>query len=164
MAKSADKEALASRIKDIESHLKLNSRQFALKIGMDPSQLSKIENAVLGLSSEYANKIYELFGVNTSWLLYGRGAKGMWSNVPHEKNRKLSNDQSIEITEEIGTVVGKMQERIIKLEASVTVILVTLAQSVSTESGKAIAIVSSELRKAIDEEADRLFDLSRKKS
>lgn len=80
------------------------------------------------------------------------------TNVSHGK------EDVVVITESLPTIIGSMQEELIRLKAITTVLLVTVEQSVSTQTGKSIASVSVELRKAIDDEANRLFDQLGKKA
>lgn len=54
-------------------------------------------------------------------------------------------------------IIGKMEEDLIRIDASMTILSVTLAEVISKTTGKAIGSVSVELSKAIDQEVDRLY-------
>lgn len=111
MSKGTDKQGVAKRIIEIQQHLKVNSRNFAISIGMDPSQMSKIEKGALGISANYADKISELYGVNVSWILTGKGEKGIWKKNPNEFG----------ITKDSEIIVGETEERLLRIEAHLEV-------------------------------------------
>lgn len=50
-----------------------NSRAFALKHGIDPSQLSKIQKGVRGLTVDKAVEFATTYGIDLNWLLTGVG-------------------------------------------------------------------------------------------
>lgn len=56
----------------------------------------------------------------------------------------------------IEDIIKEVNERIIKLEAQATIMIVSLAQVLSNQTGRAIGNVSVELSKAIDEEMMRM--------
>lgn len=78
---SSDGNTVGKRILFIQKELGLNSRQFAISLEIDPSQMSKIEKDKLGLSKGAAESISRVYNIPIEWLMYG---KGVWKNVPHE--------------------------------------------------------------------------------
>lgn len=63
---------IKDRLIFLRGELKLNGRQFAKSIGVDPSQYSKIESGKLNIDN-YVRAISELYNVNANWLLFGQG-------------------------------------------------------------------------------------------
>lgn len=50
-----------------------SQRAFALQAGIDPSNMTKIRNGVIGVTSSLAKKIERAFGYSALWLLKGEG-------------------------------------------------------------------------------------------
>lgn len=156
MPKGIDKQALAERIKEIQKHFKINSRTFAAEIGMDTSQLSKIESGTLGLSTKYALSINEKFGVNVNWILTGKGDKGLWKKIPHHGSEV--HEDSVPY----GKIIGEQEERLLRIEAHLEVYENAIAGLLS-ESKNDFAKKVGELRAEVQSAVNRRFDELRKK-
>lgn len=66
--------SLGERLKQLYTALNFKSgRQFAISLGIDPSQFSKIENGKLRLSFDNFKDIVAKHNVNPAWLLDGEG-------------------------------------------------------------------------------------------
>lgn len=63
------------RLEIVIRESKTSPRSFAIKAGIDPSNLSKMRNGNLDVSVKTARKIEMAYGVSVEWLLYGRGPK-----------------------------------------------------------------------------------------
>jgi len=157
MSKGIDKQALAERIKEIQKHFKINSRKFASEIGMDTSQLSKIEGGSLGLSTKYALSINEKFGVNVNWILTGKGDKGIWNIVPHHGGSVVH-----EASVPYGKLIGEQEERLLRIEAHLEVYENAIAGLLS-ESKNDFAKKVGELRAEVQSAVNRRFDELKKK-
>ena len=79
-----NKKEAGLRLTQIIEQSGLNSRQFALHIGGDPSYLAKMEKGLKGISPAYIKKIEEKFFVRGHWILFGEGEKNFGQKVPHE--------------------------------------------------------------------------------
>jgi hypothetical protein len=156
MSKAIDKQALAERIKEIQKHFKINSRKFATEIGMDPSQLSKIEGETLGLSTKYALTINEKFGVNVNWILTGKGDKGVWMKLPYHGS-EVHEDAA-----PYGKIIGEQEERLLRIEAHLEVYENAIAGLLS-ESKNDFAKKVGELRDEVQSAVNRRFDELKKK-
>jgi transcriptional regulator with XRE-family HTH domain len=155
MSKGIDKQGVAARIKEIQEKLKINSRSFAISIGMDPSQLSKIEKGALGISSTYATKINELYGVNVTWILNGKGDKGMWKNIPN----------SFAVTKDKDDSVGEIEERLLRIEAHLEVFENAIAGLLADSKKEDFFKTVAELRETVQGVAKRrLGELKQKSS
>jgi transcriptional regulator with XRE-family HTH domain len=151
MSKGIDKQALAERIKEVQKHFNLNSRKFAAEIGMDTSQLSKIESGNLGLSTSYATTINEQFGVNVNWLLTGKGEKGSWNRIPYFGN---------EVREDrvpYGNLIGEQEERLLRIEAHLEVYENAIAGLLAESKNDFVKKVG-ELRAEVQSAVNRRFD------
>ena len=51
----------------------INSRQFAISIGIDPSQFSKIQKGAAAISLAKVVEISSKYNVNITWLIQGTG-------------------------------------------------------------------------------------------
>jgi len=153
MSKGTDTQSLAKRIKEVQEYYNLNSRNFAIEIGMDPSQMSKIEKGRLGLSAKSAMAINERFGVNVNWILTGKGDKGIWNNIPHE---------SIPITAEKNELLGETEERLLRIEAHLEVYENAIAGLLS-ESNKDFMEIVGKLRTEVQAAVKRRLDALKKK-
>jgi transcriptional regulator with XRE-family HTH domain len=58
------------------------SRQLALRLNMDASQLKKIEKGIRGLTVEKAVEISTIYGISLNWLLRGVGDKFIEKEKP----------------------------------------------------------------------------------
>jgi transcriptional regulator with XRE-family HTH domain len=69
-----------------------NSRQFALKIGMDPSQLAKVEKGTVGLSYKMADRIASVYGVDVEYIMKGQqlNAGDNFENILNDTEGKMS--------------------------------------------------------------------------
>lgn len=146
MSKGIDKQGVATRIKEIQDKLKINSRNFAISIGMDPSQLSKIEKGALGISTQYASKINETYGVNVSWILTGKGEKGIWKKFP---------EQPIEVFEEKVNASGNIEERLLRIEAHLEVFENAIAGLLSDSKKADFFKTVAELRETVQAVVNR---------
>lgn len=156
MSKSIDKQALAERVNEIQKHFNLNSRKFATEIGMDTSQLSKIEAGILGLSTKYALTINEIFGVNVNWILTGKGDKGVWNRIPHHES--MVHEDSVPY----GKLIGVQEERLLRIEAHLAVYENAIAGLLSESKNDFVKKVG-ELRAEVQSEVNRRFDELKKK-
>jgi transcriptional regulator with XRE-family HTH domain len=156
MSKGIDKQGVAERIKEVQTKLDINSRNFAITIGMDPSQLSKIEKGALGISTSYASKINELFGVSVSWLLTGKGDKGVWNKIP--SHGSMVHENSVPY----GKIVGEQEERLLRIEAHLAVFENAIAGLLSESKNDFVKKVG-ELRTEVQSEVNRRFDELNKK-
>lgn len=83
--KEEKKQQVGKRISYAIEKLGITDRQFALKIGVDPSQLSKILSGKLGLTHEKAVSIRDNFPIiSVGWILEGEEPEPQWKKVPHE--------------------------------------------------------------------------------
>lgn len=65
--------SIADRIAIIRENNKLNSRQMAISLDIDPSQYLKIEKGKLNLPVEKAKVLCSTYGIDINWLLTGEG-------------------------------------------------------------------------------------------
>lgn len=84
--------------------------------------------------------------------------KKFYDSFKNELSGKLD-----EVTADRDKLIIEMQKDIIKLEARVNVLMITLADIVSKVDNKAIAIVDSELTEATNREAKALLEELKKK-
>lgn len=61
------------RLPLIRSHFGVSARQFAIKLGVDPSQYLKTEKGKYELSHEAAAELSSAYSVNLDWLFTGKG-------------------------------------------------------------------------------------------
>lgn len=64
---------IGKRLKEIQSYKGISSRKMALAIGVDPSQLLKIEKGKMGLTAEQAKEVSSVYGISIDWLYNGEG-------------------------------------------------------------------------------------------
>ena len=57
------------RVKELRGYMSL--KEFAAPLGVTPANVSKIENGEIGLSSDLAKKICDVYDVSMDWL-FGR--------------------------------------------------------------------------------------------
>lgn len=81
----------------------------------------------------------------------------------HSKLFQNDSSDSLHLTGELEQIIGDLKEKAIRLEAQATVTIVSLAQVLSNQTGRAIGSVSVELSKAIDEEVNRILREQKKK-
>jgi predicted transcriptional regulator len=91
-----------------------------------------------------------------------------WKSVFGEDLMKYVETNVSEVREdaieyEVGTpLIKELTKEIKQLKATVHILKVTVAQIAATQNGKAIGSMLVELDRAIDEEADRLFEEDKK--
>lgn len=73
------------------------------------------------------------------------------------------NEKGFKITADRDKLIADLQKEVVKLEARVNVLMITLADIVSKVDNKAIAIVDSELTEATNREAKALLEELKKK-
>jgi hypothetical protein len=152
MSKGIDKQGVATRINEIQDKLKINSRSFAISIGMDPSQMSKIEKGALGISAAYASKINEVYGVNVSWILTGKGEKGVWRKIP-------KNMEEIGLLANPERLIGEQEERLLRIEACLEVYenaIAGLLAETKSDFPKKVGELRSEVQSAVSRRLDEL--------
>lgn len=62
------------RLREVQAHFKLNNNQFAEKIGIDKSNISKIYNGQRTIGDGIINKIVVNCNVSKEWFLTGQGS------------------------------------------------------------------------------------------
>lgn len=84
------------KIKELRKLKKLNQKEFSDRIGIDNSQLSKIEQGKLNPTLAQLLEIASIFDVSLDWLV------GKESEVKQESNQQLSpiNDKYVQLLEE----------------------------------------------------------------
>lgn len=84
------------KIKELRKLKKLNQKEFSDRIGIDNSQLSKIEQGKLNPTLAQLLEISSIFDVSLDWLV------GKESEVKQESNQQLSpiNDKYVQLLEE----------------------------------------------------------------
>lgn len=124
---------------------KLKQQDVADKIGITLRQYNKYEAGDFPkYKSDNIRAIDTFLGTKIYELLY-----------------EQKNEDRIEY--EIGTPLFKeLTKEIKQLKATVYILKVTVAQLAATSSGKAIGTMLVEMDRAIDEEADRLFEEDKK--
>lgn len=139
-------EHLGDKLKEYRKGKDWNQDQMAtfLKIGYRTYQ--KIESTGNVAKADDMKKIQDKTGINTQ----------KYSHIPESQD-------PIKIIADLSKVIGELQEEMAKLNARVTVATTTLALSVSNQTGKPIAYVSSEIAESIDKETDRLLAELKKK-
>ena len=111
------------------------------RTGLSKGNVSSYLNKKLPPSEAFINKFYDSFRKELEEA--GRG--------------------SVNFTVDRDQLIGELQKDVIKLEARVNVLLITLADIVSKVDKKAIAIVDRELTEAANREAEYLLEELRKK-
>ncbi len=125
---------------------KLKQQDVADKIGVTLRQYNKYEaGAFPKYKSDNVRAIDMFLGTKIYELIYEQ------SGVEHEVEFEIDNNLFREFTKEIK-----------QLKATVHILKVTVAQIAATQNGKAIGSMLVELDRAIDEEADRLFEEDKK--
>lgn len=64
---------IGERIKKTREELDLTQQEFAEKIGLTASNISKVERNISEISSKYLVHIVTIFNINSTWLLTGEG-------------------------------------------------------------------------------------------
>ena len=85
MLSKEEKINIGKRLIELREKNQLNSRQFAISVGVDPSQMAKMEKGTLGLSPYLANKIANKYHVNSNWIMFGTD-QPVWNNIPNESD------------------------------------------------------------------------------
>lgn len=137
MAFLDDKE-VGKRLKTKREDTGLSPRKFAMGADVDPSQYSKMEKGVLPVTENTLEKLARKYRLDKTFILYG-------TIVPH----------GTEVNVEL--ILRDLKENEIRQQGAINMLTVSLAELVSKQSGKSIAVVSSELQKAISSESDRLL-------
>lgn len=81
----------------------------------------------------------------------------------YERFKKELDGKTVEVIVDRDKLIVEMQKDIIRLNAKVNVLLITLADIVSKVDKKAIALADGELTEAINREAEHLLDGLQKK-
>lgn len=143
---------MANKLKDtvnkLQYLLKMTVEEVAMSIGYSRVHLTK-----------QMNKKKDDDVTNSLNSLLEDKHKGTLQNVSNE-------DQEDYITAkntDVGKVLGRLLERQIYNSASISVLEQMVEKVVSDHTGKSIALVSGERKKAVQMESDRLFDEQRKK-
>lgn len=68
------------RLKELRKYLNMSQKEFAQKLGITDSGLSKLENEKRNLTEQTIISICREFNVNRAWLVEGIG--DMFSNLP----------------------------------------------------------------------------------
>lgn len=132
----------------------------AEKLGISARQYHKFEQGFFPkYKREVIEKIDGLLGTALYGLIYEPNIqfKGLPKFSDRDSSLRKLPDFKI-VKGSLEETIGQMREVIIRQEASITVLSITLAEAVSKITGKEIGAVSVGLSKAIDEEADRIFE------
>jgi len=79
------------RIKTLRIHLKLNQQDFADKIGIGKTAVSKIESSINNPSEQTIKLICSEFGVNEAWLRTGEGGEeNIFTKISSEDRYSLN--------------------------------------------------------------------------
>jgi transcriptional regulator with XRE-family HTH domain len=89
----------------IESQDNVSSRQFALSIGMDPSQFAKIIKGSAAISLEKLVEISSKYNVSIEWLITGGEDEKLHLNEGHPGYQK--NTGTLEMPADLLTLVKK---------------------------------------------------------
>jgi hypothetical protein len=126
---------------------------------------------ITGIKSK--STISEILGMRqniqpTAWLKFKNHFKvGSSENTVYAKEGSSTsagkNTDKRSYEGDIEKLLSDIYQRLIRAEATNTVLAVTVAELSAKINGKSIASISRELSKDIDSEADRLFDLFGKK-
>jgi hypothetical protein len=84
-------------------------------------------------------------------------------NKFYERFKKELEEKPVDFNVDRDKIIAELQKDVIKLEARVNVLMITLADIVSKVDNKAIAIVDSELTEATNREAKALLEELKKK-
>ena len=160
--------AFGAEIKRLREDARISVQKIADKIGVDAGRWRKWEEKDLTPREEDVLKIESFFGMDIGKIIALKSIK-KFLNVQNGHNN-LDGDSSsglptsILITKDLGKTIGNIEEKLLRLEATVTILSITLAETIAKITGKTIAGISVEISKAIDEEADRLYGELHKKS
>lgn len=74
----ADKRAveIGLRIQELRKSRGLNQYQFAETLSLSQNQISRLETGTSMVTTEFVLKLYDLYGVDPSFLLLGKSARG----------------------------------------------------------------------------------------
>ena len=160
--------AFGAEIKRLREDARISVQKIADKIGVDAGRWRKWEEKDLTPREEDVLKIESFFGMDVRRVMALKSIK-KFLNVQNGHS-ELSGDgspnlpDSIIATKDLGKTIGGIEEKLLRLEATVTILSLTLAETIAKTTGKPIAGISVEISKAIDEEADRLYGELHKKS
>lgn len=108
---------VGKRINDlIDSRKDLSSRQFALSIGMDPSQFAKIVKGVAAISLEKLVEISSKYEVSVEWLVTGVTVEERFQLAEHDpgyKKRPSPGEMTVDLLtlkNQIGSALSSLQE------------------------------------------------------
>lgn len=126
------------------------------KVGISHRMYQRYEEGKFPkFKSVQIKKLDRLLGTGLNAILYGktlRGKKSMVNEVIRIKDQEL------------GQVIGKLQEDDLSLEATTRVILKKVATLYAKETGESVEEVKAGFLKEIEHELDRLFSELKKKS
>lgn len=95
MLSEKEKKEIGNRLVELREKNQLNSRQFAMSLQIDASQMAKIEKGTLGISPYLANKIAQAYGVSSNWIMFGTD-KPKWKNIPNSvQESKTSHGKNV---------------------------------------------------------------------
>jgi len=92
------------RLKEIRKYLSLNQKDFALKIGVTPSAISRLETGDINFTEQMIKSICREFNVNPDWFKDGIGE--MFDN---------SDDDTMLMIDRIMTGENEFHKEIMKL-------------------------------------------------
>jgi hypothetical protein len=124
-----------------------NWGEFADMIGYDRTYISRVVNEHEPLTDEVKNKIIDTFINATHNVPYGTTNGTIVVPIPDDKDK----------------MIREMQKQIVRLEARVNVLTITLVEITGLLKKKEGALVDAELSQAIDLEAKRLLVQLREK-
>jgi DNA-binding XRE family transcriptional regulator len=125
---------VGKRLKAARIEKGLNSRQFALKAGIDQSQYLKIEKGDSSITKKTMAKLVATYGLVQNYILYGK-------NVPNESVMEDNSEEyNVSVTEKVATH-----------DALLSVLVNEVAALKSASSGEHSEVVIKKIYKAADD-------------
>lgn len=134
-------------LQEITEKTGLSYTEISRKVGRNDGYIAQIKSRIKNNLDEVPDKFMELLKLHfANW-------------------NEAAEPQAAYFTKNIdaGKAIGGLIEKDIQITARLTVVEQMLEQVVSVQSGQSIAVVSGERKKAVNMEANRLFDEQKRK-
>lgn len=155
--------AFGKEIKRLREEVPISAQKLADLIGIDVERMRKWEQKDMDPRHEDAMKIEGFFGMDLKAVMALKSIKKFLS-VPHGifGNRDKKSEK---VVFEVGEreIIKELLRDNRQTKATVNVLKIAVAQLLSTSEGEAIEKALVRLDRTIDEEADRLFEIDKKK-
>ncbi|MCP5105163.1 MAG: helix-turn-helix transcriptional regulator [bacterium] len=105
-AKTAEIAAIGKRIKDVRTHLRIQQKEMAQKLGITSAHLSEIEKGKSSPSTELVLKITKTYNMSLEFLFLGKGEM-LYDQEPVNAGDQFTFDSSMTSLEKLVWMLKK---------------------------------------------------------